>query len=96
MLQQIDVVQPLLLLAAVFIVVGFAFKTSIVPYHFWTPDVYEGAPTPFTGFLSTASKAAGFAVFLRVFLAGVLGPAEDVVRVVGYAGSHVHHHDDPG
>lgn len=73
--EQIAVVQPLLLLAAVLITVGFAFKTSIVPYHFWTPDVYEGAPTPFTGFLSTASKAAGFAVFLRVFLAGVLGPA---------------------
>ncbi|CUS04575.2 NADH-quinone oxidoreductase subunit N [Candidatus Promineifilum breve] len=73
--RQIAVVQPLLLLAAVLITVGFAFKTSIVPYHFWTPDVYEGAPTPFTGFLSTASKAAGFAVFLRVFLAGVVGPA---------------------
>ncbi len=72
----IAMVQPLLLLAAVLVTVGFAFKTSIVPYHFWTPDVYEGAPTPFTGFLSTASKAAGFAVFLRVFLAGVLGPAE--------------------
>jgi NADH-quinone oxidoreductase subunit N len=70
----IDGVEPLLLLAAVLIVVGFAFKTSIVPYHFWAPDVYEGAPTPFTGFLSTASKAAGFAVFLRVFLSGALGP----------------------
>lgn len=74
--QQIAVVQPLLLLAAVLVTVGFAFKTSIVPYHFWAPDVYEGAPTPFTGFLSTASKAAGFAVFLRVFLAGALGPAQ--------------------
>jgi NADH-quinone oxidoreductase subunit N len=73
--QQIEGVQPLLLLAAVLVVVGFAFKTSIVPYHFWAPDTYEGAPTPFTGFLSTASKAAGFAVFLRVFLAGALGPA---------------------
>lgn len=73
--EQIAGVQPLLLLAAVLVVVGFAFKTSIVPYHFWAPDVYQGAPTPFTGFLSTASKAAGFAVFLRVFLAGVLGPA---------------------
>ncbi|MCZ2115568.1 MAG: NADH-quinone oxidoreductase subunit N [Anaerolineae bacterium] len=72
---QIAAVQPLLLLAAVFVTVGFAFKTSIVPYHFWTPDVYEGSPTAFTGFLSTASKAAGFAVFLRVFMAGVLGPA---------------------
>jgi NADH-quinone oxidoreductase subunit N len=61
------------LLAAVLMVVGFGFKISVVPYHFWTPDVYEGAPTPFTGFVSTASKAAGFAVFLRVFTAGVLG-----------------------
>jgi NADH-quinone oxidoreductase subunit N len=65
------------LLAAVMIVVGFGFKISAVPFHFWTPDVYEGSPTPFTGFLSTASKAAGFAVFIRVFTAGALGaPAE--------------------
>jgi NADH-quinone oxidoreductase subunit N len=62
-----------LLLAAVMIVVGFGFKISAVPFHFWTPDIYEGAPTPFTGFVSTASKAAGFAVFIRVFTAGVLG-----------------------
>lgn len=62
-----------LLLAAVFIIVGFGFKISAVPFHFWTPDVYEGAPTPFTAFVSTASKAAGFAVFTRVFTAGVLG-----------------------
>ena len=72
----IAAVQPLLLLAAVLVTVGFAFKTSLVPYHFWTPDVYEGAPTPFTGFLSTASKAAGFAVLLRVFLSGTFGPVE--------------------
>jgi NADH-quinone oxidoreductase subunit N len=71
--QQIAEVQPVVLLAAVLIVVGFGFKISVVPYHFWTPDVYEGAPTPFTGFVSTASKAAGFAIFLRVFTAGVLG-----------------------
>ncbi len=62
-----------LLVAAVMIVVGFGFKISAVPFHFWTPDVYEGAPTPFTGFVSTASKAAGFAIFIRVFTAGVLG-----------------------
>ena len=74
---QVAGVAPLLVLAAVLIVVGFAFKTSIVPYHFWAPDVYEGAPTPFTGFVSTASKAAGFAVFLRVVLAGVFGPVSD-------------------
>ena len=74
--QQVDVVQPVILLAAVLIVVGFGFKIAAVPYHFWAPDVYQGAPTPFTGYLSTASKAAGFAIFLRVFMAGVLGPAE--------------------
>jgi NADH-quinone oxidoreductase subunit N len=50
------------------IVVGLGFKTSIVPFHFWAPDVYEGSPTPVAGFLSTASKAAGFAALLRLFL----------------------------
>ncbi len=52
----------------VLILVGFGFKTSVVPLHFWAPDVYQGAPTPVTGFLSTASKAAGFAVLVRVFM----------------------------
>jgi NADH-quinone oxidoreductase subunit N len=49
------------------IVVGLGFKVSIVPFHFWAPDVYEGAPTPIAGFLSAASKAAGFAVVVRLF-----------------------------
>jgi NADH-quinone oxidoreductase subunit N len=49
------------------ILVGVGFKASIVPFHFWAPDVYEGAPTPVAGFLSTASKAAGFAVLVRLF-----------------------------
>jgi NADH-quinone oxidoreductase subunit N len=49
------------------ILVGLGFKISIVPFHFWAPDVYEGAPTPVAGFLSTASKAAGFAVLVRLF-----------------------------
>jgi NADH-quinone oxidoreductase subunit N len=62
-----------ILLAAVMIIVGFGFKISIVPFHFWAPDVYEGAPTAVTAFISTASKAAGFAVVLRVFLTGSLG-----------------------
>lgn len=51
------------------LLVGFGFKISVVPLHFWAPDVYEGAPTPVAGFLSTASKAAGFAVLVRVLLA---------------------------
>ena len=50
------------------IVVGIGFKVSIVPFHFWAPDVYTGAPTPVAGFLSTASKAAGFAVLTRLFV----------------------------
>lgn len=58
-----------LILAAMLVLVGFGFKVSAVPFHFWAPDVYEGAPTPVAGFLSTASKAAGFAVLMRVMLA---------------------------
>ena len=49
------------------VLVGLGFKVSAVPFHFWAPDVYEGAPTPVAGFLSTASKAAGFAVLVRLF-----------------------------
>jgi NADH-quinone oxidoreductase subunit N len=50
------------------ILVGFLFKISAFPFHFWAPDVYEGAPTPIAGFLSTASKAAGFVVLLRILV----------------------------
>lgn len=50
------------------VLVGFGFKISAVPLHFWAPDIYDGAPTPVAGFLSTASKAAGFAVLIRVFM----------------------------
>jgi NADH-quinone oxidoreductase subunit N len=64
------------LLATVMVIVGFGFKISAVPFHFWTPDVYEGAPSAVTGLVSTASKAAGFAVFLRVLMAGVFGTVE--------------------
>lgn len=59
--------------ALLLIMVGFLFKTSAVPFHFWAPDVYEGAPTPVSGFVSTASKAAGFAIMLR-FLFNVFPP----------------------
>jgi NADH-quinone oxidoreductase subunit N len=51
------------------ILAGLAFKVSLFPFHFWAPDVYEGAPTQVAGFLSTASKAAGFAVLIRLFSA---------------------------
>jgi NADH-quinone oxidoreductase subunit N len=55
--------------------VGFGFKIASAPFHMWTPDVYEGAPTIVTGFMSTGPKAAVFAAFLRVFAAGFAGAA---------------------
>ena len=65
----------LLLYAGVgLILVGLGFKVAAVPFHMWTPDVYEGAPTTVTAFMATATKAAGFAAVLRVFLFG-LAPA---------------------
>jgi NADH-quinone oxidoreductase subunit N len=66
-------VNAVILLAAALALVGFGFKISAVPYHFWTPDVYQGSPTPFTAYVSTASKAAGFAVLMRVFTSGAFG-----------------------
>ena len=53
--------------------VGFAFKVSAVPFHVWTPDVYQGAPTPITAFLAAAIKAAAFAAFIRIFVVGLGG-----------------------
>jgi NADH-quinone oxidoreductase subunit N len=55
--------------SAILVLVGFGFKVSAVPFHFWSPDVYEGAPTPITAYISTASKAAGFAILIRIMLA---------------------------
>src|SRR6201992_2994298 len=64
---------PLLLIGIALAAVGLAFKTSIAPFHQWTPDVYQGAPTPITSFMAVATKAAAFAVFLRFFVVA-LGP----------------------
>jgi NADH-quinone oxidoreductase subunit N len=61
-------VSPMMLFALGLLLVGFAFKISAVPFHMWTPDAYEGAPTVVAGFMSTAVKAAAFAAFVRVFL----------------------------
>ena len=58
---------PALVIAGVLITVGFGYKISAVPFHFWTPDVYEGAPVTITALLSVASKAAGFAMMIRFF-----------------------------
>jgi NADH-quinone oxidoreductase subunit N len=66
-----------LVVAMALLTVGFGFKVAAVPFHMWTPDVYEGAPTPITAFLSVSSKAASFAVFLRVFLSVFGGVQQD-------------------
>ncbi|MFZ3209555.1 MAG: NADH-quinone oxidoreductase subunit N [Geobacteraceae bacterium] len=61
------VTSPMLVVGMLLMAVGFSFKIAAAPFHMWTPDVYEGAPTPMTAFMSAAPKAAGFAAFLRVF-----------------------------
>ncbi len=67
---------PLVLMGIGLAATGMAFKISIAPFHQWTPDVYQGAPTPVTAFMAVATKAAAFAVFTRFFLVA-LGPAID-------------------
>jgi NADH-quinone oxidoreductase subunit N len=62
---------PLLLIAGIMILAGLGYKISAVPFHFWTPDVYEGAPITVTAFLSVASKAAGFALMIRFIVSTV-------------------------
>jgi NADH-quinone oxidoreductase subunit N len=64
---------PLLLMGVAMMLIGFGFKVAAVPFHMWTPDAYEGAPTPITGFMAVGVKLAAFAGFLRVFLIH-LGP----------------------
>ncbi len=79
---------PLLLASVLFVIVGFGFKISAVPFHFWSPDTYEGSPIPVTAFLSVASKAAGFAGLLQVCfvafepVADVYGPVLGVIAVL--------------
>ena len=67
---------PLVTLGIFFITVGFAFKVSAVPFHFWAPDTYEGAPTPVTAFLSVASKTGGFVALLLLIYVGFLGRSD--------------------
>ena len=68
---------PLLLIATILLAVGFGFKLAAVPFHMWTPDVYQGAPTSVTAFMAVASKAASFAAFMRVFVEGLGGLKAD-------------------
>jgi len=68
---------PRLVLAVILVVAGVGFKVAAVPFHMWAPDVYEGAPTPITAFLSVGSKAASFAMLLRIFLEGLPAMSTD-------------------
>ena len=64
-------------LALILIITGMGFKIAAVPFHMWAPDVYEGAPTPVTAYLSVGSKAASFAMLLRIFIVGLPGLVAD-------------------
>src|SRR5262249_12617716 len=68
---------PRLVLAVILVVAGVGFKVAAVPFHMWAPDVYEGAPTPVTAFLSVGSKAASFAMLLRIFVEGLPSMSAD-------------------
>src|SRR5213596_4231967 len=84
---------PRLVLAVILIVAGVGFKIADVPFHMWAPDVYEGAPTPITAFLSVGSKAASFAMLIRIFLEGLPSMGHDWRLLFTFAGDH---HDDGG
>lgn len=70
-------ISPGLIVGLVFIIAGLGFKVAAVPFHMWAPDVYEGAPTPVTAYLSVGSKAAAFALMLRFFSEALLPAVED-------------------
>lgn len=82
-LRQAEAPLWLIAMALVFVLAGFGFKIAAVPVHFWAPDVYEGAPTPVTGYLSTASKAAGFAVLLRFLIGAFADQASFWTLLIG-------------
>lgn len=71
-----------LILAIIFLVAGFGFKVAAVPFHMWAPDVYEGAPTPVTAFMSVGPKAAAFAAFIRIFMDALAPAATEWVTII--------------
>ncbi len=73
---------PLMILGGLLIMAGLGFKVAMVPFHMWAPDVYQGAPTPIAAFMSTGSKAAGFAAMMRVLFSSTNGTAADWVIVL--------------
>jgi NADH-quinone oxidoreductase subunit N len=97
----IDGFAPVLYLGLALMIAGLGFKVSSVPFHMWTPDAYEGAPIPITAYVSALSKAAGFALFLKLFIAqvgymlmGIAALSQDsasalVLMLVGYVISNL-------
>lgn len=73
---------PLMLAGSALIMVGFAFKVAAVPFHMWTPDVYQGAPTPVTAFMAAGAKIAGFAALMRVFSTAFPSLSADLTPVL--------------
>ncbi|MDI7258624.1 MAG: NADH-quinone oxidoreductase subunit N [Thermodesulfobacteriota bacterium] len=73
---------PMLLMSLVFLTIGFGFKIASVPFHMWTPDVYEGAPTSITAFMATGVKAAGFSALVRVFFTALPGFRPDWTSIM--------------
>ncbi len=73
---------PMLLVGAALLLTGFGFKSAVVPFHMWAPDVYHGAPSPVTAFMSVGAKAAGFAALLRVFVTAFPAISTDLVPVL--------------
>lgn len=76
------VMMPLFVVGGALLLVGFGFKVAAVPFHMWTPDVYQGAPSPVTGFMSVGAKAAGFAALMRVFITAMPAVAADLTPIL--------------
>jgi len=72
-----------MMLASLLILAGFGYKIGAIPFHFWSPDVYEGAPTPITAYLSVGSKAAGFAILMRFFYVAIPHGGEPFQDIAG-------------
>jgi len=77
-----EAVPTLLLIGSVMLLVGFGFKVAAVPFHMWTPDVYQGSPTSVTGFMAVGAKAAGFAALLRIFVTAFPTIRGDLVPIL--------------
>jgi NADH-quinone oxidoreductase subunit N len=77
-----EAITMLLLAGSAFLLVGFGFKVAAVPFHMWTPDVYQGAPTSVTGFMAVGAKAAGFAALLRIFATAFPSLSVDLVPIL--------------